>query len=354
MREQEFVRLKNRIRRDLTLAQHLEIEYLVRDVASAQVGQRTIADLTRQADQARKCPRCGQAGAVRYGRDQRGRQRFRCRREGDVGCGRTFNALTGTGLARLRHPEKWGAYARLLTSGFQSVANVAETGHMGLSPTTIWKWRHRFLSPLAAPSDSRLSGVIEVDETFFRRAFKGHRGWTRGQPPIRRKPRYRGGRLHVPGLSPEFYAPVLTALDSSGTEFNRVLMNRGQIWSTMLGRVEAGSMLCSDGAPAYGFVADASAAEHRRFVRSNPDDPDHERIEEDESQRLGLGHVDAHHQRMKNLINVQIRGVSTRYLHRYIAWLRIIRDRLSDPSHILDRALRPIQVLTPLRLAIAA
>ncbi len=32
----------------------------------------------------------------------RGLQRYRC-----CGCGRTFNALTGTPLARLRHRERW-------------------------------------------------------------------------------------------------------------------------------------------------------------------------------------------------------------------------------------------------------
>ena len=40
------------------------------------------------------CPRCGCGGAVRKGRDRKGRQRWLCR-----GCGRTFSSATSSVLA---------------------------------------------------------------------------------------------------------------------------------------------------------------------------------------------------------------------------------------------------------------
>lgn len=52
--------------------------------------------IEQRVSEARKCPRRGAAHIRRYGMEH-GLQRYRC-----VGCGRTFNALTGTPLARLR------------------------------------------------------------------------------------------------------------------------------------------------------------------------------------------------------------------------------------------------------------
>lgn len=59
------------------------------------------------------CPHCGasddQLGS--WG-PSHGLKRYRCR-----GCGRTFNALTGTALAHLRKREQWTRYAEALIEG---------------------------------------------------------------------------------------------------------------------------------------------------------------------------------------------------------------------------------------------
>jgi transposase-like protein len=49
----------------------------------------------------RRCPHCAAEGAVIRGQAN-GLRRYFCR-----GCGKTFNCLTGTPLARLRHKERW-------------------------------------------------------------------------------------------------------------------------------------------------------------------------------------------------------------------------------------------------------
>ncbi|MCB9944554.1 MAG: hypothetical protein H6851_13175 [Geminicoccaceae bacterium] len=40
---------------------------------------------------------------------------------------------------------------------------------------TSFRWRHRFLRAGVADAEA-LSGIVEADETFFRRSFKGSRG----------------------------------------------------------------------------------------------------------------------------------------------------------------------------------
>ena len=58
-----------------------------------------------------RCPHCGNEGTVRNG-SANGLQRYKCR-----SCHRTFNALTGTPLARLRQKPKWLAQAEVLRDG---------------------------------------------------------------------------------------------------------------------------------------------------------------------------------------------------------------------------------------------
>ena len=55
---------------------------------------------------ARCCPSCGNERCHRHG-FANDLQRFRC-----CACGRTFNDLSGTPLARLRHKAKWLAYSQ--------------------------------------------------------------------------------------------------------------------------------------------------------------------------------------------------------------------------------------------------
>ncbi|WP_157201966.1 hypothetical protein [Massilia sp. Root335] len=55
--------------------------------------------LIEQAAGGRPCPRCGCGRVHRCGQAS-GLQRFRC-----LACGRSYNALTGTPLARLRKKE---------------------------------------------------------------------------------------------------------------------------------------------------------------------------------------------------------------------------------------------------------
>jgi hypothetical protein len=66
-----------------------------------------------------------------------------------------------------------------------SIRKIIEAG-IGVNHVTVWRWRHRFLKAAANDNAAILSGVIEADETFFVRSFKGHRGWVKGNPPENR------------------------------------------------------------------------------------------------------------------------------------------------------------------------
>jgi transposase-like protein len=329
-----FDKLKKSVARDLSPEQCIALESLVKQVASRHLCDITVARKVKAIDETRCCPRCKNTDVVKHGFDKAGRQRFRCR---SMGCSKTFNALTQTPFSRMRMPEKWVAYANLMR-GFMSLDEIVKTG-IGITRHTAWRWRHRFLQVQSGLQSDEVKGVIEADETFFRTSFKGHRGWKRKAPPENRPPRYRGGPALTAGLSGE-QVPVLTALDQSGGVVEAILKDRSSIVLALKNRVARGSVLCSDGLKAYAEVAVVHGSEHRRI-----DVPKHTKASKAQGQkprqkgRLTLGHVNAHHERLKTFVNRQFRGVSTRYLANYLGWMRAMRRPGFKPPVFLEQAL---------------
>ena len=129
------------------------------------------------------CPRCGGDHVVRNGHAD-GLQRYKCR-----SCSQTFNALTGTPLARLRQRGKWLAQARALADGL-SVRGAA--AQIGVHRTTAFRWRHRFLQLPATVRATALAGVAEGDESYTLRSYKGQPRRLRAEQT--RAPRWRAVR----------------------------------------------------------------------------------------------------------------------------------------------------------------
>src|SRR3954469_6276800 len=136
-----------------------------------------------------RCPHCGAGGLQRWG-SASGLRRYRCK-----ACRKTFNALTGTSLARLRKKACWLRYGEALAAGMSLTKAAA---HCGVHLTTSFRWRHRFLRARAAARGAG-GGVVEADEPFFRPSHKGSRRWRRGDAPPGRRPRRRRGRLGAAG-----------------------------------------------------------------------------------------------------------------------------------------------------------
>ncbi len=55
--------------------------------------------------------------------------------------------------------------------------------------------------------------------------------------------------------------------------------------------------------------------------------------------RLGLGRVNAHHERIKTLVNRRCRGVAMRYLGSYLGWHRAMLREGFTGTALLERAL---------------
>ena len=93
-----------------------------------------------------RCPRCSSSRCGLFMRqDASGRRKLRC-----LACGRAFNDLTGTPLARTHLPlSAWHRAARLMLQGEPSCAELSV--RLGVKISTAWRVRRALRQALADP-----------------------------------------------------------------------------------------------------------------------------------------------------------------------------------------------------------
>src|SRR5512139_1277030 len=158
MNKRDMQRLWDLVGR-LSRAQRKE---LIRSLTAHTAASESVELLEAAGSRHRGCPHCAGERIVRNGLAD-GLQRYKCRT-----CGKTFNALTGTPLARLRHKGKWLEQARAMADGL-TVHRAAE--HLGVAASTAFRWRHRFLALPRGIKPAALAGVAEIDETYVLESF---------------------------------------------------------------------------------------------------------------------------------------------------------------------------------------
>ena len=269
------------------------------------------------------CPHCRSEGARPWGQSH-GLKRYRC-----ASCSRTFNALTGTPLARLRKKAQWLRFAACLSKR----ASVREAAaRCRVATATSFRWRHRFLRAGVADRDA-LSGIVEADETFFRRSFKGSRCWRNQDHPPPRPPKRRATPALKRGLSDE-QVPVLITRDRAGSTRAAVLEERSaDAIDAAIGKaLPDDAVLCSDTWRAFGVVA------RRHGVRHEPvNGLQGERVR---AKTWHIQNANARHSRLKTWI-AGFNGVATKYLPNYLAWHHVLdaKPAKTEPGEWLRLAI---------------
>lgn len=274
--------------------------------------------LIEAAAQGRGCPHCGCPRAHRCGQAS-GLQRFRC-----LGCRKTYNALTGTPLARLRLRGHWLTYLQCVLDSRTVRAAATITG---VHRTTSFRWRHRFVLGFMRDRLARLGEIVEADETYLLESQKGSRQMTR---PARR----RGGVAPYRGIG-HAHDCVLVACDRCGGALDfhtgRGPVTAMQLASSLGPAIAADVMLMSDGAAAY-----------RRFAKDKGIRHAWINVHAGERKRgdVHIQHVNGWHARFKGWL-IQFRGVASRYLAHYSGWQRVLdAARLVTPAQLLGVAAR--------------
>ncbi len=206
-------------------------------------------------------------------------------------------------MAGTHLPEKWRVYADTMHDGL-STRKAGERS--GVDHKTAWRWRHTVMAFLAPTEQPPLSGIVEADETYFRRNFKGSK-------PIGRRSRKRGTRSgSARGLGKDKVAVVVArarvgetrAVVLPGTSTTAALV------AALRPVLSPGVTLCTDGSRAMRGAAHALPVRHVALVTARSE------------RKRGIYHiqtVNSYQGRLTGWI-ARFRGVATQYLRRYLTW----------------------------------
>ena len=249
----------------------------------------------------RRCPRCNSEHWHRHGRAN-DLQRFRCR-----ACGRTFNDLTGTPLARLRLKGKWLDYLSVL---LDALTVRAAARRVGVHRNTAFRWRHRFLDRVKDDRPAQLTGIVEADETFLLESQKGSR-------KLDRAPRRRGGQAALRGMSHHLDC-ILVARDRSGNTIDAVTgrgaLKASQLVRHLLPKLAPQALLVTDGNAAYRSFVRAHGIAHEAVNLQ-----DGARVRASAQGAIHVQNVNAYHRRFKEWL-ARFHGVASCRLPNYLGW----------------------------------
>ncbi|WP_418148195.1 IS1595 family transposase [Variovorax paradoxus] len=205
------------------------------------------------------CPRCGVA-AEPY---RSSRARLMCR-----SCSTQSTVTAGTIFEKTRTPLRvWLAAAWYVTNQKHGVSALGLQRVLGLgSYQTAWAMLHRLRRAMVRPERERLSGIVEVDETYLAIS-------DREQPVARGRGKGRKSQTHqtLVVIAVELHEPK---------GFGRLRLERIQNDSTeqvipfVLANIEPGSQVRTDGSAAYRDLADLGYV-HQRTVHLGSDVPAH-------------------------------------------------------------------------------
>ena len=284
----------------------------------------TVALLESVAQPRLACPACHSPHLHRHGHAH-GLQRYRC-----VPCGRTFNALTDTPLARLRHKSLWLDYADCLLAS-DSVRKAAL--QLGVHRNTTFRWRHRFLSLAKTDRPHCLHGIAEADELYVLESQKGARHLTR-------PPRRRGGHAHGCGISHE-HVCILVARDRTGQTLafvtGRGQLDKAQLHHCLLPVMDHDVLLVTDGHAAYpAFASEAGISHQAVNLRAGI------RVRG----AVHVQNVHAYHSRLRGWLQ-RFHGIASRYLPNYLGWRWLLdAGRIRSPEALLKATLGEFPHLT--------
>jgi transposase-like protein len=317
MRAEEFEGFLGKIPL-LTAKQLEELEHRVTDLHRGNQSLAVIETVRKSAP----CPTCHSPGAVKNGH-ARGLQRYLCRP-----CGRTFSKATGSPLSHLRKKNRFIEQGRVMAAGMTLRDAAAE---MGVAVSTAFRWRHRFLQSAQTHQGRALSGLLEADETFFRENSKGRH-------TLKRKARNRGGArmMRSKGKPAEADQVSVLVLRMRGQPYtaDHVLpeVSTTEIVNALREMVAPDALLCVDGGGAFRTVekelmvkVEAVPVYGTTHTRAGPDAVYH------------VQSVNNYHERLKSWINAELRGVATKYLPNYLAWMRMFEWFKADrnPEYFL-------------------
>ena len=131
-------------------------------------------------DKRAECPHCKSTSYCKNGKDK-GSRKYKCK-----DCKRGFTEYAGTWINGIHRKHLIPSFMKTLETNLSLIKSAKE---VGISETTSFNWRHKFLSAQEPDSNEEkpFKGITETDETYYHHSQKGNKC-------AHRKARSRGGR----------------------------------------------------------------------------------------------------------------------------------------------------------------
>lgn len=297
-----------------------QLRRLLEVAGSARQNAEALMELEERVGDDVHCPRCGHHRGARWGYTRTGLQRRRCRR-----CGRTFNAATGTALARTQQRDVLFDFIKqMLQPSPMSCREAA--AYFGIDKKTALRWRHQTCRAMTSLADHDVGGIVEADETFQRESRKGSREWARHdadpinhpEPPRLQWHKYRRRDVPLPRGVSRWQVPIVTLVDRSGSGCADVVASPAytHIGPVLHRHIQPDAVLCSDRARAYRKFSNDTGVRHVT-IESRRGRPK-------ASRSFHIQNVNALHSRLKDFLR-PFKGPAKRYLEEYVSWF-MFRD----------------------------
>lgn len=283
------------------------------------------------------CPNCSSDNTRKNG-THRNKQRYVCN-----SCSVGFRTLTGTCVHGLHKRELWTRFIEF-TLESMSIRKICE--ELSISRQTALDWRHKLLVSINETFTKEFHGIVEMDDVYMRLNQKGRK--TNFIETVRRTEtitnrygnrvsmRVKGNRKR--GLSND-QVSVLFSTDRYGT-IGTSMLKRGKMDSRSLNRV-FGNGLLSRLNKANTVVTDEAKAYVSVLYNHGFD---HEHINAGNKQwTKGIYHLNTLNNadgRFKKWIKYHFSSVSTKYLHNYLGYFKMLFFVLKDSGEKMEELLR--------------
>ena len=246
------------------------------------------------------CSHCKSKKFIKWGK-QNDLQRYKCKT-----CKKTFNSLSGTPLARLKRRGHWLNYANCLKYG-RTIRKSAK--FCGISISTSFRWRHRFLIGSNLIMPQKLNGIVELNELKLKKSYKGNRKVTR----------------EILNKNEKVY--IILSRDRNKKTLNFVTedFSPNKLINKLHTKLDKDILLCTDNKDYYFKFAKLTKLTHGYINLKNK-----------EYIKKNIVHINNILNYQENLINWMKRfhGVATKYLSNYLSWYRGLEEKNMNPNII--------------------
>ena len=261
-----------------------------------------------------QCPCCNATNYMKHGM-YKGVQKYKCRTTSKIFSYKSKTIISGITISNLTKFESLMDY--MVEKNFPTIRDIAR--HLKISVITAHDWRTKVITALYKHIDFT-NQIVEFDETNFRLSRKGRRGMEYS--------RERGGKL----VGDSNYNVKVFMTYSRGTK-------KLELYASHMGRssardvanymeVNKGVVMLTDRHSAYSKYCKEKGVVQKSFISK-----DHVSKLDRTVHNQTVNHYT---KRLKNFIDKELMGVSTKYLQGYLNWIMFIDNAKKESASIKE------------------